>query len=218
MIRLYGNATGSLIFSHESMGELYYTFELETKRISGVSDIANIVVKEEFASESGLFSLREGDDIGIMGNLRSYNNKSGEGAKLVITVYAKKIYSAGESENLTLLTGIVCREPILRTTPLGRDICDMILAVSRRCGKSDYLPCVLWGSMAKMFSTARVGEEIRVSGRLQSRSYIKRTETDEVEKTAFEVSVFDAEYTGEQDSVCGGAARLGAVGQLEIRN
>ncbi len=195
MVKLFGCAGCSLIFSHESMGELFFIFELRTMRTSGAWDTANVIIKESIAKDAGLFSMREGDSVGIEGTLRSYNNKSGKGARLIITVFAGNVFSGHEFENTVMLHGAVCRDPVFRTTPLGRDICDIILAVNRRCGKADYLPCVLWGSTARMFSAAPVGTELLINGRLQSRNYIKRTGDAEIEKTAFEVSVFSAEGT-----------------------
>jgi len=130
----------------------------------------------------------------VTGQLRSYNNRRGEGAKLVITVLAREIYPCEEpDENLVQLTGSLCKEPKLRVTPMGRDICDLMLAVNRHYGRSDYLPCICWGLKAREAALWTVGTNLRLEGRLQSRSYIKLTEAGAEERVAFEVSVTEAE-------------------------
>ena len=122
----------------------------------------------------------------------SYNNKSGEGARLVITVFAKEIFlCSDDDENIIRLTGTLCKAPNRRTTPMGRDICDLMLAVNRRYGRSDYLPCITWGLTARKAAEWDTGTTVILTGRIQSRSYIKLTDGVPIEKTAFEVSVTD---------------------------
>ena len=126
--------------------------------------------------------------------MRSFNNKRGEGAKLVITVFARGIvFDGGEDINRVALSGTLCKAPNLRVTPMGRDICDLMLAVNRRCGRSDYLPCICWGRRAREAALLGVGDRLELSGRIQSRPYIKLIDGQPVEKTAYEVSVTDME-------------------------
>ncbi|MBR5633128.1 MAG: single-stranded DNA-binding protein, partial [Clostridia bacterium] len=122
------------------------------------------------------------------------NNRRGEGAKLVITVLAKELYFCDdEDENTVCLTGTICKEPSLRVTPMGRDICDIMLAVNRHYGRSDYLPCICWGLKAREAALWTVGTKLKLEGRLQSRRYIKLSENGSQERVAFEVSVSTSE-------------------------
>ena len=172
LAQLTGVITSAPAVSHVSRGETFYTFALTVRRLSGAID----------ASE--LQKLR------VTGELRSFNNKSGEGAKLVITVFAKELCPcSGEDENIIRLTGTLCKPPNLRVTPMGRDICDLMLAVNRKYGRSDYLPCITWGLKAREASYWDTGTCVSLEGRIQSRSYIKLIGGEAVEKTAFEVSV-----------------------------
>ena len=122
--------------------------------------------------------------------MRSFNNKSGKGSRLVITLYAKNITPwAGEHANALVLSGVLCKPPVFRRTPLGREICDLMLAVNRRYGRADYLPCIAWGSLAHRCGGMGVGDPLALEGRLQSRIYTKEVEGQLQERTAFEVSV-----------------------------
>ena len=128
----------------------------------------------------------------MLGELRSFNNKSGEGARLVITVFAKEIILCDDEDcNVIRLIGTLCKKPNLRTTPMGRDICDLMLAVNRKYGRSDYLPCIAWGIKAREAADWDVGTTVSLEGRIQSRTYIKLIDDVPVEKTAFEVSVIE---------------------------
>lgn len=132
----------------------------------------------------------EAGRIQVTGELRSFNNKRGEGARLVITVFAKELgFTDGEDMNVIELAGTLCKPPNLRVTPMGRDICDLMLAVNRRCGRSDYLPCICWGRRAREYSQLQVGDRLSLTGRIQSRPYIKLIEGEPVEKVAYEVSI-----------------------------
>jgi len=176
-------------FSHESRGERFYTFPLETKRLSGTADLINIIARESILQQS---EPEDWPKIHILGELRSFNNKRGEGSKLVISVFAREMqFDDCEDLNEILLTGTICKQPNLRTTPMGRDICDFMLAVNRRYGRSDYLPCIAWGARAKEVAGWPVGTVVDLSGRIQSRQYIKIIDGEPVEKTAFEVSVVE---------------------------
>lgn len=184
---LCGELAGPPRFSHYVRGEEYYVFPLETKRLSGAVDTVNVT-----ASRTLLESVpaEEGERIRVAGEVRSFNNKSGVGSKLVITVLAMKMSVTNEPDmNRVMLRGTLCKPPNPRRTPMGREICDLMLAVNRRYGRSDYLPCIAWGAGAAMASMWDVGTETGVDGRLQSRRYIKLVDGENVERTAFEVSV-----------------------------
>ena len=138
----------------------------------------------------------------VEGQLRTFNNRRGQGAKLVITVLARQLgFCDGEDENLVQLTGTLCKAPNLRTTPMGRDICDLMLAVNRHYGRSDYLPCICWGLKAREAAQWNVGTQLRLQGRIQSRNYIKLTEDGPVEKTAFEVSVTEIAPVSQEETL-----------------
>lgn len=191
MVELIGTLGGRPEFSHRSRTEDYYTFPLEIERLSGTTDRVNIVVGAPVLEKT---ELTEGGKIYIRGEARSFNNKSGKGSKLIITVLARELrLSDGEDKNTVLLTGTLCKAPNFRKTPMGREICDMMLAVNRRYERSDYLPCIAWGQTAALASEWDVGTSVRLEGRLQSRNYIKVQNGVGVEKTAYEVSVITAE-------------------------
>ena len=192
--RLCGVIAAAPTFSHSGRGESFYTFPLEVARLSGATDKINIIVRDELMEN---VELREAEKICVIGELRSFNNKSGEGAKLVITVFAKELYLCDDDDlNEVRLIGTLCKKPNLRMTPMGRDICDLMLAVNRRYGRSDYLPCITWGLKAREAAEWDTGTMVTLEGRIQSRNYIKIVGGDPVEKTAFEVSVTDiAEFT-----------------------
>lgn len=174
-------------FSHQSREERFYQFTLEVSRLSGAVDTVHIIAR------SALLEALEpggGCKLCVLGELRSFNNKSGVGPRLVITVFARELwFDDGEDENLIELTGVLCKPPNLRITPLGREICDLMLAVRRRYGRSDYLPCIAWGSCARAASVWEIGSAVRLTGRIQSRAYFKAENGETVEKTAYEVSV-----------------------------
>ena len=192
--RLCGVIAAAPVFSHSGRGECFYTFPLEVARLSGATDKINIIVRDELMES---IQLCEAEKIYVVGELRSFNNKSGEGAKLVITVFAKELYLCDDDDlNEVHLIGTLCKKPNLRMTPMGRDICDLMLAVNRRYGRSDYLPCITWGLKAREAAEWGTGTMVTLEGRIQSRNYIKIVGGDPVEKTAFEVSVTDiAEFT-----------------------
>lgn len=184
-------------FSHEGRGEQFYQFPLEVCRLSGVADVINVVVRRELAER---LEVEEGKRLCVSGELRSFNNKSGTGSKLVITVFAKELwFDEGEDENVIELTGTICKQPNLRVTPMGREICDLMLAVNRRYGRSDYLPCIAWGLRAREAANWSVGTMVSLNGRIQSRKYTKSIDGESVEKTAYEVSVIDI-FPAEEDT------------------
>ena len=194
-IILHGRAAAEPSVSHSSHGEVYYGFPLQVLRLSGVEDRINVVASAVLLAEC---PVRAGEELTIEGEVRSFNNKSGVGSRLVITVYARELRPGpGEDENRLRLTGTLCKPPVCRRTPLGREICDMMLAVNRRYGRTDYLPCISWGGLAQRCGRLGVGERISLEGRLQSRVYVKRVGEESQERTAFEVSVMTLEREAE---------------------
>lgn len=197
--RLCGSIAGNPVYSHSSRSQQFYIFPLEIERLSGNRDIINIVVRREQLAE---LTVQSSGKLWVEGQLRTFNNRHGHGAKLVITVLARQLgFCDGEDENLVQLMGTLCKAPNLRTTPMGRDICDLMLAVNRHYGRSDYLPCICWGIKAREASQWTVGTQLRLQGRIQSRNYIKLTEEGPVEKTAFEVSVTEIEPVSQEESL-----------------
>lgn len=191
---LCGTLAGAPEFSHENRLERFFRFPLETQRLSGAVDRVNVIVRERLLEHT---VPGDAERLCITGDVRSFNNKRGDGAKLVITVFARAITPCGDDcdRNIVLLTGTICKPPTLRTTPMGRDICDLMLAVNRRYGRSDYLPCITWGLHAREAALWPVGTVVALDGRLQSRNYIKLLDDGATEKTAYEISVIDIRRT-----------------------
>ncbi len=176
-------------YSHSSRGEDFYSFPLEVCRLSGTSDTINVIARSTLLDS---VEVVENSKLCVEGELRSFNNKSGEGPRLIITVFAREIwFDQGEDENTIELTGTLCKTPNLRITPMGREICDLMLAVNRRYGRSDYLPCIAWGVRAREAACWDVGTTVSLTGRIQSRRYTKLIDGESFEKVAFEVSVID---------------------------
>ena len=177
--------------SHENHGIQFDRLTLSVERLSGTYDHLNIL-----ADHSLIEALKPGDGplLEVEGQIRSFHNHSGTGPRLVISVYAQGLsFCQGPPENQVTLTGRLCREPVYRHTPLGREITDIMLAVPRKYRRQDYVPCILWGSVARMGSLWAPGTELTVQGRLQSRTYVKNTPEGPEERTAYEVSAAGAE-------------------------
>ena len=188
-ILLRGRAAQPPRFSHRNHDAAFWLLPMEVRRLSGAADLLNVLVPEPLLA--GL-SPSPGDGLEVMGEVRSFNNKSGQGSRLVITVHARSLIPwDGEDENSVLLSGALCKPPTLRRTPLGREICDMMLAVNRRYGRADYLPCIAWGALAHRCGTLGVGDGVSLRGRLQSRIYTKQLPEGAQQRTAFEVSVME---------------------------
>lgn len=187
---------GSLLslprFSHENHGKKFYRFTLEVPRLSGTADLLPIVAEERIIEA---METDAGDMIRVEGQIRSHNVRNNSSRHLLIFVFASSItVEDGDPINDVLLEGILCREPVYRRTPLGREICDMMLAVPRQFKRADYLPCILWGRLAQEGSQCHIRDGIRISGRLQSRNYTKVTEEGPEERTAYEISALTAEF------------------------
>ena len=190
-ILLRGELAQTPRFSHESHGVAYETFPLRVARLSGAEDELNILAPRGMLA--GL-ELEEGEQVTVSGEVRSSNTRSGQGSRLVISVLARSLErSPEEAENRLSLTGTLCKLPVYRRTPLGRDICDLLLAVNRRYGRTDYLPCISWGSLALYSRDLAVGTRVAIEGRLQSRVYHKDVAGEKVAHTAYEVSVMTME-------------------------
>lgn len=174
-------------FSHESHGTQYDTFPLSVPRLSGAADLLNVLADR---STLAILDLSPGDMVELTGEVRSFNNRSGTGSRLVISVFARTlVHAQGDPINELTLSGALCKEPRYRRTPLGRDICDMLLAVNRRYGRADYLPCIAWGSLALACGELPIGTHLHLEGRLQSRVYHKEENGRKVPRTAYEISV-----------------------------
>lgn len=186
-VELRGVAEREPEFSHENHARRFYKFPLRVDRLSGQADRPVVVVPETMLETC---AVAAGRPLAVTGQLRSFNNKSGQGSRLVITVLAQELAeSDGDFYNRIELSGVLCKQPSLRRTPLGRSICDVILAVNRHYGRADYLPCIAWGQVASAVSHMSVGDRLALDGRVQSRTYIKQLDTGAEERTAFEVSI-----------------------------
>ena len=191
---LCGVVLSELRFSHKTYGEIFYAFVLGIERRSGYIDEINIMVSERLIFDN---PPREGDFVEIKGQIRTYNEIVDEKNKLNVVVFAKEIYQSenfGYNENYIYLEGFLCKEPLKRTSPLGREICDMMLAVNRMYNKSDYIPCIAWGRNAGYAEKLGVGTKLALEGRIQSREYKKKLDDGTAEmRKAFEVSVVKLE-------------------------
>ena len=191
---LCGAVLSELKFSHKTYGEIFYTFVLGIERRSGYIDEINIMVSERLIFEN---PPRLNDFVEIKGQVRTYNELTEGKNKLNVVVFAKEIYLSenfGYNENYVYLEGFLCKEPLKRTSPLGRDICDLMLAVNRMYNKSDYIPCIAWGRNAGYAESLGVGTKLSVEGRIQSREYRKKLEDGSSEmRKAFEVSIVKIE-------------------------
>lgn len=184
---LRGTAAAEPAFSHENHGQRFYRFPLSVRRLSGQADVLQVIATGEQLSH--LLPLT-GQRLEIQGQLRSFNNKSGQGSRLVISAFTRLLVeTAGEDVNIIELKGAICKPPVLRRTPLGRCICDMMLAVNRRYGRADYLPCIAWGQVAMVTGQLPVGSTLALEGRVQSRVYTKVLDGVPQERTAYEVSI-----------------------------
>ena len=178
-------------FSHENHGKRFFRFTLCVPRLSGNVDILPVIAEE---SVLNCLDLSGGEMLRIEGQIRSHNVRENGVRRLLIFVFAGSIVAEdGEPINDVVLCGPLCREPVCRRTPLGRDICDVMLAVPRAFKRADYLPCILWGRTAHEVSGCHTSDVVRIFGRLQSRAYIKQTEDGPCERVAYEISALTAE-------------------------
>lgn len=196
---MMGEAVREPSFSHSYGGEDYFVLPFRCLRLSGVEDVVNVIVSRNTMDH---FDIRAGQRMALRGEVRSYNNRSGTGSKLVITVHASQVLPGwgDEDYNRVTLVGNLCRKPVYRRTPMGREITDLLLAVNRSYSKADYLPCIVWGGMARQAAQWEVGDRVRLRGRLQSRSYMKVQNQEAVEKVAFEVSAMALERVQREEN------------------
>ena len=207
-LTLVGKVTGEKQFSHEIYGERFYTFKLSIARLSGNADIIPITVSERIINDE---MLSEGKKLLLKGQFRSYNSYENEKNKLILTVFAKDVTELKEEveedsefakkdsvTNEVVLVGFICKKPIYRQTPFGREIADILLAVNRAYNKSDYIPSIAWGRNARFSQNLEVGTKVRIVGRVQSREYEKKFEDGRVEnRIAYEVSIGSLEIVEE---------------------
>ena len=189
-VHIAGEVIEECVFSHEVYGEGFYTFRVSSKRLSDQVDILPVTISERLVNRE---DLKLGVRVEIQGQLRSYNNYAEHKNRLVLTVFAREItFLEGDNQqnpNEICLNGYICKPPIYRKTPFGREIADVLVAVNRAYHKSDYIPCIAWGRNARFMNNLEVGSSIRVWGRIQSRQYQKKMGDEVQERMAYEVSI-----------------------------
>jgi len=191
-VTIMGQVDGAFVFSHEVFGEGFYIVDVLVQRLSGSDDRIPLMISERLIDVTEDYT---GEYIVVHGQFRSYNRHEEQKNRLVLSVFVREVSFVeeepdGSKTNSILLDGYICKEPIYRKTPLGREIADLLLAVNRPYGKSDYIPCICWGRNARYASGFEVGEHVQVLGRIQSREYVKKlSETETQRRTAYEVSV-----------------------------
>lgn len=194
-VTLRGALTSPPEFSHENHGRQFYRLTLEVPRLSGAVDILPVIVEKGLLEQA---EVTDGEMVAVTGQIRSHNQRAEGKRRLMIFVFALTLACEdGEPLNDVSLEGFLCREPNYRRTPLGREICDIMLAVPRAFQRADYLPCILWGRTALEGSRCHTRDKITLSGRLQSRTYTKLTETGAEERIAYEVSALTALFPEE---------------------
>lgn len=193
-ITLRGSLVSLPEFSHENHGKRFFRFFLEVPRLSGAIDTLPVITEETILNA---VDLSGGEMLTVTGQVRSHNLRDNGKRHLSVFVFASSILAEdGEPINAVELDAVVCREPTYRRTPLGREICDVMLAVPRPFHRADYLPCILWGKVAAEASRCAVGDPLVLNGRLQSRIYTKLTEDGPQERTAYEISALTAQFPG----------------------
>jgi single-stranded DNA-binding protein len=189
-VTLRGELMGLPEFSHENHGKRFFRFLLEVRRLSGATDQLPVIAEESLIQ---LIDPCGGDMITVTGQIRSHNYRSDGVRRLMVFVFASSVLAEdGEPINEVTLAGPLCREPVFRRTPLGREICDVMLAVPRAFHRADYLPCILWGRTAQEIAACHTRDQIQIHGRLQSRVYTKLTQTGPQERTTYEISALTA--------------------------
>ncbi len=209
-LTLVGKVTGEKRYSHEIYGEKFYIFDLSIPRLSGNADIIPITVSERIVNDN---MLAIGKKLLVKGQFRSYNSYENERNRLILTVFAKDIVELEENEeenelakkdqvtNEVVLIGYICKKPIYRQTPFGREIADILLAVNRAYNKSDYIPSIAWGRNARFCQNIEVGTQVKIVGRVQSRTYEKKFEDGTSQtRVAYEVSIGSLEIINQDDA------------------
>ena len=200
-VTITGEIVSEFQYSHEVFGEGFYMVEVSVNRLSNFADTIPMMVSERLIDTQQSYIGRY---IRVDGQFRSYNRHEEKRNRLVLSVFVREVEFIdeeldGAKTNHILLEGYICKKPIYRKTPLGREIADLLLAVNRPYGKSDYIPCICWGRNARYASGFEVGEHVRILGRIQSRDYVKKiSETETETRTAYEVSVSKLECPEEE--------------------
>lgn len=200
-----GTIAGGFTYSHEIFGEGFYMVDVEVQRLSDSTDLIPLMVSERLMDVTRDYT---GTMVMVTGQFRSYNRHEEKKNRLILSVFAREveiIEEMGESakSNQIYLDGYICKEPIYRKTPLGREIADLLIAVNRPYGKSDYIPCICWGRNARFASSFEVGTRCAIWGRIQSREYMKKLSEETAEKRiAYEVSVNKLDLLDEELQVC----------------
>lgn len=201
-VTIMGEIVSDFSYSHEIFGEGFYMVDVRVQRLSDSSDILPLMISERLIDVTADY---KGCFVAVNGQFRSYNRHEERKNKLVLSVFAREIFFVDEMEesaktNQIYLDGYLCKEPVYRKTPLGREIADLLIAVNRPYGKSDYIPCICWGRNARYASNFKVGERCGIWGRIQSRDYVKKIDDEHAEKkVAYEVSVSKLEiYDNEE--------------------
>ena len=196
-VTMIGEIVSEFEFSHEVYGEGFYLVDISVSRLSDSVDYIPLMVSERLVDVSQSYI---GETISVSGQFRSYNRHEEKKNRLILSVFVRELEFVDEIEddiksNQIYLDGYICKEPIYRKTPLGREIADLLVAVNRSYGKSDYIPCICWGRNARYASSFEVGSHVEVYGRIQSREYIKKIGEEQTEKrVAYEVSVNKIEF------------------------
>lgn len=204
LVTISGEIVSEFEFSHEVKGEKFYTAKLSSVRNSGIADVLTIMVSERLVSVKEEWTGRYAK---IIGQIRSYNEHADGRARCILSIFAREFEEMEalpfmDFDNNVSFDGFICKPPVYRETPLGREICDIILAVNRAYGKSDYIPCITWGRNAVYASGLEVGTHISLEGRFQSREYKKRISDEEYEtRTAYEVSANTIEVIWETEDI-----------------
>ena len=188
-LQLTGIISKEPVYSHEVFGEGFYETMITVPRLSDQTDTIPMTISDRLISQNG---IEVGDKVSVVGQFRSYNKLEGEKSRLLLTAFVRDVVGEDEIENPNQIDicGYICKQPVYRTTPFKREICDVLLAVNRAYNKSDYIPCILWGRNARFVQSLPIGTKISVSGRIQSRKYVKNLGNDmSEERVAYEVSV-----------------------------
>ena len=196
-ITLRGFLGESPKFSHENHGRRFFRFTLEVPRLSGAVDVLPVIAPESVLNAA---DLSQGEMFTVVGQIRSHNIRTEGRRHLLIFVFANVVLCEdGEPMNEVTLCGPLCREPTFRRTPMGREICDVMLAVPRAFKRADYLPCILWGRTAQQAAVCHTRDIVTITGRMQSRIYSKVTEDGVQERTAYEISALSATFDSDPD-------------------
>ncbi|QJA10086.1 single-stranded DNA-binding protein [Romboutsia sp. CE17] len=201
VVYLRGELSENMDFSHEIFGEKFFNTKIKINRLSESYDILPLTISERLLQE---VDIKANNLVNVIGQLRSYNKNIDNKNRLVLTVFAREIKNTEENNkdpNSIFLDGYICKNPIYRKTPLGREITDLLVAINRPYNKSDYIPSIVWGRNAKFAKTLKVGDRVQMWGRVQSREYEKKTENgDVINKVAYEVSISKIKKLSENNS------------------